>query len=146
MMAVMDYALVLRTPGRSAQLLVGEPTLPYEDNDFRVVKMRLVDEGVTAEADVQLSIVDDPPLGTFLMQLADGWRGWDGIRTWRAAERQLVLDARHDGRGKVKLGVTLKSWRATQSADVWSARTVFTLEAGEQMRRLADDVTMLLGW
>jgi Family of unknown function (DUF6228) len=112
-------SFVLRTPGTSAQLLMGQPTLPYGDNDFRVVRMKLADEGMTAAADVQLSIVDHPPLGAFFTRLADAWRGWDGIRTWRATERQLELDAPHDVRGHVTLGVTLKSWRATQSVDVW---------------------------
>ncbi|WBC13250.1 DUF6228 family protein [Micromonospora sp. WMMA1998] len=83
-------------------------------------------------------------LPVFLDELAAGWAGWPGVRTWRSLGGQLALDARHDGRGHVTLGVTLR--RPGHDADDtgWSARCVFLLEAGEETTRFARDLGALL--
>jgi hypothetical protein len=81
----------------------------------------------------------------FFRRLADDFRGWEGAREWRSLEREMKIDARHDGRGYVTIGVTLKRARQAYADDAWSARTVFTVEAGEEMVRLASDVHDLLG-
>jgi hypothetical protein len=44
--AAMDHALMLHTPRTSARLLLGYPSRPYDDDDFRLVNMKLVDEGL----------------------------------------------------------------------------------------------------
>lgn len=72
--------------------------------------------------------------------LAGDWRGWNGTREWWALEGEMGLDACHDGRGNVTLGVTLKRSRTSYADDAWSARVVFTIEAGEEMTRLANDI------
>ena len=107
--------------------------------------MMIIDEGLSAAADVQLSLMDEPPLDRFLAGLADSWQGWPGTRVSRALERQLELDARHDGRGHVTLGVTLKSRRYSRQMEGSTARTSLIIEAGEQMQQLAQDVKSLLG-
>ncbi|WP_430503337.1 DUF6228 family protein [Micromonospora trifolii] len=35
----------------------------------------------------------------FLERLAADWEGWGGAGTWTSMERELVIDARHDGPG-----------------------------------------------
>jgi Family of unknown function (DUF6228) len=145
-MAAVEPALRVETADAPGSWLLGEPVVLFEDAIFRGVSMMITDEGVSAAAAVQLSLLDEPPLDQFLAGLADSWRGWPGTRVWRALERQLELDARHDGRGHVTLGVTLKSRRYARRVEDWSARTCLSIEAGEQMQRLAQDVTSLLGW
>ncbi|MCA2184201.1 DUF6228 family protein [Nonomuraea cavernae] len=41
------------------------------------------------------------------------WRGWNGVRCWTSLEREFALDAPHDGRGHVSLGVTLRALDST---------------------------------
>jgi hypothetical protein len=108
--------------------------------------MMIIDQGLSAAADVQLSLMDEPPLDQFLAGLADGWQGWPGARVWRALEGRLELDARHDGSGHVTLGVTLKSHRYRRRGEDWSARTSLIFEAGDQMQQVAQDGTSLLDW
>ncbi len=43
----------------------------------------------------------------------------------------MTIEARHDGRAHAK--------------DAWSARVVFTLDAGEQLTAVARDLASLLG-
>ncbi|GIF70445.1 hypothetical protein Ais01nite_84800 [Asanoa ishikariensis] len=57
----------------------------------------------------------------------------------------LELDARHDGRGYVSLGVSLRPRGLDLEGTAWSARAVFVLEAGEEMTRLAAHLTHFLG-
>jgi hypothetical protein len=83
-------------------------------------------------------------LSGFVEGLAADWRGWDGVRTWRSMERELCLDARHDGLGHVSLGVTLRASVPNWDDTAWTARTVFLLEAGEEMTRLAADLAQFL--
>jgi hypothetical protein len=59
-------------------------------------------------------------------------------------ERELCFDARHDGRGYVSLGVTLRPPGLDLDDTAWSARTIFVLEAGEEMAQVASDLSALL--
>ncbi|MER7444649.1 DUF6228 family protein [Micromonospora avicenniae] len=58
---------------------------------------------------------------------------------------EMEVDAHHDGRGHVAIGVMLRRARQAYAHDAWSARAVFVVEAGEEMTRLAADVRDLLG-
>lgn len=145
-MAAVEASLSIRTSDVSGCWMLGEPRVLFDDDMFRYVSMMIVGEGMSATADVQLSLLDRPPLHEFLATLAESWQGWTGARTWRSLERQLELNARHDGWGHVTLGVTLKSYRFAPPNEDWSARTSLVIEAGEQMQQLAADVKALLGW
>lgn len=61
------------------------------------------------------------------------------LGTWSRA-----IDARRGGRGHVSLGVTLRAPGLDLTDTAWSARAVFVLEAGEEMTRIATDLTHLL--
>ena len=145
-MAAVEPVLRVETADASGSWMLAEPVVLFDDNMFRRVSMMIIDEGLSAAADAQLSLIDEPPLDQFLAGLADSWLGWPGTRIWRAIERQLELDARHDGRGHVTLGVTLKSRRYQRQEEDWCARISLIIEAGEQMQQLAQDVKSLLGW
>jgi hypothetical protein len=105
------------------------------------------DEGLYAHTTVT---IDGYPMGgegdlvAFIVGLAEDWQGWPGSRVWHALEREMSIAAVHDGRGYVSLAVTLRRHRQPYAADAWSAKSVFTLEAGEEMRALASDIQGLL--
>jgi hypothetical protein len=69
-------------------------------------------------------------LPALIEALAADWRGGDGVRTWRSLDRELAIDARHDGRGYVALGVTLRPPGLDLDHTAWSARAVIVLQAG----------------
>ena len=79
-------------------------------------------------------------LGSFLGELDEHWRGWDGEKCWESLGMNLA--ARHDGRGHVSLDVTL--WRDYLSADRWRARATLVVEAGS-FGRLAREARVLDG-
>jgi len=83
-------------------------------------------------------------LAGFVAALAADWRGWDGKRRWQALEREMELEARHDGRAHVMLAVTVRRPERAYADDAWSARVVFTVEAGEEFATLAKDIISLL--
>jgi hypothetical protein len=78
-------------------------------------------------------------LVTFFRQLATDWRGWDGERTYESLESDLRLTATHDG--YVRLAVQLWQQAGRQG---WSVAAVISLEPGEEMTRVAEDVAALL--
>lgn len=55
----------------------------------------------------------------------------------------MTLDATHHGR-HVSLAVTLRRPHRTYEPDAWSARVVFNLEPGEQLRNPAADAADVL--
>ena len=78
-------------------------------------------------------------LVTFFRQLAADWRGWDGERTYESIGHDLRLTATHDG--YVRLAV--QRWQES-GPQGWSAAAVISLEPGEEMTRVAEDVAALL--
>ena len=78
-------------------------------------------------------------LAAFFGQLAADWRGWDGERTYESLESDLRLTATHDG--YVRLAVQLWQQAGRQG---WSVAAVISLEPGEEMTRVAEDVAALL--
>ncbi|WP_446218834.1 DUF6228 family protein [Micromonospora sp. IBHARD004] len=144
----MEEPFVLQPLGTSCRWVVHPPTDPYGDGYIWAVRSEISDEGMSAATSAMLAgrwAPENESLGWFFQSLADDWRGWEGVREWGSLEGELEIDARHDGRGHVAIGVRLRRARQAYADDAWSARTVLVVEAGEEMTRLATDVRDLLG-
>ncbi|MEU8001367.1 DUF6228 family protein [Catellatospora sp. NPDC049111] len=135
----MSESIVLRFPPSPAQWTLRAPVDPWEDGYVARVHVEIHDGGMRAEAEVTLAVPPDGgewDLVEYVQGLADAWQGWNGPRSWRSLNDELRLDAVHDGRGHVTLGVTLRPRRD----EGWHARIVLVVEAGEQLDRLAQDL------
>lgn len=81
--------------------------------------------------------IDDPyetgfrDLADFFEGLAQDFRGWEGVRSWRAVSGELYLEARHSGHIELRVTVREEAWRVT--ADL-------RLDPGEQLRGIAEDL------
>ncbi len=102
-------------------------------------------DGLMAQTTVTLDSSGDRDLVGFFSALARDWKGWSGERRWTALEAEMGIEAWHDGRAHVILAVTVRRPWLTYAKDAWSARVVFTLEAGEQLTAVARDLASLLG-
>ena len=135
-------------PSGGARWVVHAPQDPYGDGYVYTIATELYEDGMTASTVANIDGVFVSPdvirLSEFVERLAAGWQGWDSVRTWTSMERKLAIDARHDGRGHVSLGVTLRAPGLGMNDTAWSARAVFVLEAGEEMTRFAADLTRFL--
>jgi hypothetical protein len=127
--------------------VIDPPFDPYGDGYVRKARVEIRADGLAAHT---IATLDYSPetLAAFFSQLDADWRGWEGERQWRALEG-LAITAWHDGR-HVLVAVTVKPRRYSQASgamtrDTWSARAVFTLEAGEQLRAAARELASLLG-
>ncbi|GAA2594838.1 hypothetical protein GCM10010435_87320 [Winogradskya consettensis] len=123
--------------------VVHPPHDSYGDGYIFSAAMELHDEGLTATTVAQIDGVSGDIamlLPAFVEKLAADWQGWEGVRRWRALDGAAALDARHDGRALVTLGVTLRA-ADPRGASGWSARVEFGLEPGEEMRRFAQAVS-----
>lgn len=69
------------------------------------------------------TVLNRPDIVPFFQGLADDWSGWSGTREWWALEGEMGLDACHDGRGNVTLGVTLKRARTSYADATPGPRT-----------------------
>jgi hypothetical protein len=136
----MSRPFVLGDAG-GARWVLHPPQHPYGDGDVYTVATELHEDGMTAAT---IAKVDGVTLPRFVADLAADRQGWDGVRTWRSMEHELIFDARHDGRGPVSLGVTLRAPGTDWCDTAWSTRTVFDLEGGEEMTRLAGDLARFL--
>jgi hypothetical protein len=101
---------------------------------------------MSAESFVRFGRFERTPLTVYLSQLAADWTGWTETRHWQSLERELLLDARHAGLGHVTFGVTLRPSGFAHTADGWSVRTTFIVEAGEQMINLVNTAEAFLNW
>jgi Family of unknown function (DUF6228) len=81
-------------------------------------------------------------LARFLRELADAWRGFDGVKTFRSLEGQFALDCHHDGKGTAECMLTLgrpgpSGWTLTAAVDLGSGAHLdrIALDAEEFVRR-----------
>lgn len=55
----------------------------------------------------------------------------------------MAIEAWHDGRSNVMIAVTVRQPQMTYADDAWSARVVFTVEAGEQLIAVSENIASL---
>jgi hypothetical protein len=122
-------------------VLLRDASDPFRDGyDFVDFVTEVHGPGLEASSFVR-SVEGSQGLAAFVWSLAADWRGWEGVRTWEAIEHDLTLEARHDPLGHVALRATLRhSWKP----DAWQATVEIAVEAGEELRRLAEEVTEFL--
>lgn len=135
---VSDVLVVTDLPGSARRWVLHPPEDAYGDGDIHHLDVELHDDGLFARGS---SVAEG--LADFLDRLVVRWRGWEGTLTWESMEHDCVLDATHDG-SRVTLGVALRRPFRAYAADAWSARVVFSLEPGEQLRDLSRAVSQFL--
>lgn len=111
-----------------------------EDEYIARYRVEVSAEGLHAAVTVTDS-VEGRLLPDFMDQLSNDFRGWTGVRTWRALEDQLLLSATWHSRGHVELVFELRP----DTFRPWSVTATTELEAGEEIRRVAADLRDLLG-
>jgi hypothetical protein len=114
----------------------GASTRSRIDDELWAMRTRLRVPGLDASALVHLSArgAQDVLLPEFFAELGANWRGWAGLKEWRAAETGLNLACTHDGRGTVSMGTELRDLNLD-----WVVRAVVPIDAG-QLEQLAADV------
>jgi hypothetical protein len=140
----MSEPLVIRAVPAPDAWVLYPPADPWGDGYVAVMRVELHGNGLRASTEVNLSLPGDGSehdLIVFFQGLADDWRGWAGVRTWRSLDGKLWIGASHDGAGHVALAASVRA--SAVAPDAWHAGVVVTIEAGEQMRQLVDDLRTL---
>lgn len=79
-------------------------------------------------------------LPRFFREIADAWRGFDGVRSFTSLEGELTIDARHDGHGTVFCEVCLRQpWPPE-----WKLSAQLDFGAGAHLEGLASEIEQLL--
>ena len=90
-----------------------------------------------------VTLVITRELTSFLDGLVADFAGWPGERTWQNLDGDIEIAAQHVSRGYVDLRWTLRP-RPYDWVRPWQASITMRVEAGEELRRLAADVTHFL--
>ncbi|SEG49223.1 hypothetical protein SAMN04489712_105521 [Thermomonospora echinospora] len=133
---------VIPSSGSTPRWVVHRPIDPYGEGYVHTMLVELSDEGLTASGHATFEGRTPENLQDFLLGLAKDWRGWPGVRSWTSMDGEMTLEAGHDGRAYVSIAVTLRD--CPHDPGGWSARIVLSLEAGEELRRLADTAERFL--
>jgi hypothetical protein len=96
---------------------------PYEGVTFYA---RLVSAALTAS--VRVYEVQPQHWSAYFRDLADHWRGWQGIKAHESLEGHLRVQASADSLGHILLTVRL---RGIEVGDEWQAEDSVYLEAGQ---------------
>ena len=80
-------------------------------------------------------------LVAYFRELADGWRGFDGVTSFVSLEGQLMIDASHDGLGTVWCDVRLRE----PARPTWDFGASLGVEAGTQLDKLAGEIDTFVG-
>lgn len=136
-------ATVILSQPPSRRCVFHRPVDEYGDGDVYFLEVDLEDDGVSVHGWSALDGRQGHDLPGFLAHLLEQWRGWSGTLTWTSMEGEMTLDATHLGH-VVVLGVTVRRPDHTHDLDAWSARVVFLVEPGEQLRSLSRDASAVL--
>lgn len=128
-----------------------------DDDHFRVVRLALgepADSGVHEFGSFNIEVEIDElrwrhsaitrggdGVDGYLRELAEEWKGWEGIRRWDSLEHGLSIRAAHLGNA-VQLAFVL---RGGPYADAWKLRVPIIVEPGESLSRLAKEAAVLVG-
>ncbi|MFI9587219.1 DUF6228 family protein [Streptomyces sp. NPDC052236] len=130
---------------RAVQLHFSEPTRPFsedsEDGENPVLDFIVRARGEWASVEVSARTWRGDGLESFLAELAEDFRGWDGARTWHSLERDLTLSAEHGPEGYVHLTWGLHD---RPPSGQWHFEATTVHAAGEDMRNLAADIHAFL--
>jgi hypothetical protein len=78
----------------------------------------------------------------YIADLADCWQGWRGTKSYVSLERDLGIDAVHDGTAHVRLTVTMKGPTLPER---WTTTATVITDPGAQMLEAAESARALLG-
>ncbi len=113
---------------------------PYGDGYVQALVIDVAMSDLTATHYVTLANADE--LRTFVRGISDSYAGWDGVREWEGADRDLRIDARHDGRAHVLLSIRIgPGWRQGVK---WSVEVSVDVEAGQGTVQLAEAIERFL--
>ena len=110
---------------------------PFEDGyEFVDFTVRIDATGLSATTVVR-SFETQQGLREFFGSLASDWRGWQGTRRWESIEHHLAIEATVDHHGHVALTFTLQRH---YRPDAWSVTVTVSVDAGEEMTKLASRI------
>ncbi|MDX6428607.1 MAG: hypothetical protein QOE54_973 [Streptosporangiaceae bacterium] len=93
-----DESRVVRVGG-GIELRFHELARAYPDIvDDPVLDFLVTGHSELVSVEVSVRTLNGDSLDVFLAELAEDFRGWEGLRTWRSLEGDLTLSARHSGR------------------------------------------------
>ncbi len=108
------------------------------DEDIASVGVALRAPGLKVDSGAELT--DRDGLARFFAGLVEDFTGWTGERTWRSQHDELAVTAVFHSGGRVEL-----RWRVSEQLNgTWSAGVTTWVNAGEDMSRIAADITELL--
>lgn len=125
------------SPGAHPQLVLADPSDPYQDGYTLSFRAELTAQGLSSHVVVS----QGGDLDAFFDHLVGNWQGWQGEQTWESLEQDLAIAAAHNGRGQVRLRVTL---RESYRPDSWAASATLIVQAGEELRALASKIAWFL--
>lgn len=80
-------------------------------------------------------------LHRFFREMADEWRGFEGVKSFASLEGELWIEARHDGVGTIYCQVRLRQPEPPE----WELSAVLDFGAGAQVGAIASELERLLG-
>lgn len=91
---------------------------------------RLITPDVSAEVSFHEPRGYAMGLGEFFDDLAENWKGWADKKSWESVEKDVALNAAHDGQGHVTLTVEFRQQFDPPDRD-WLVRVPMMFDAGE---------------
>lgn len=123
------------------RLELRDPRKPYGDEYVTDFAMRACGHSVRIDGTVRILRGDGP---VELLDLAEGFAGWDGPRTWHSPNRELALSAEHRGHVHLRWMPARRGLPGVQPTQQWLFETTTVHAAGESVRSLAADVRAFL--
>ncbi|SDN13497.1 hypothetical protein SAMN04489726_5101 [Allokutzneria albata] len=126
------------TEVRLGRLRFAERHLAEDQDDGRLFFLvEIAAPGLLARLEGATNLADGMGLSCFLGGL--DYRGWEGEKRWRSADRDIAVVARWTVGGHIELEWTLRPWRTSETGE-WSASVATVVEAGAEKDALVAEL------
>jgi hypothetical protein len=109
----------------SAEIQFSEREGLFRSVGSEYFRVTLKTENMMASLKVYIFDPFDKAFCRYFAELAENWRGWNGIKQWNSLEGELQISSESDSLGHVTMDITLESYGS------WKSQITLVFDAGQ---------------
>lgn len=118
-------SITIKSSDNSTELQFSEREGLFHSDGSEYYRVTLKAENMTASSKVYAFDPFDDSCSRYFADLANSWRGWNGVKQWNSLEGELKISSDSDSLGHIAMEITFESYGS------WKSQITMAFEAGQ---------------